>query len=132
VVETKVRGSRAVEETKDEPKFVEVKLLKKTQPLYLYERDDERSEDAILDDKGKVRAPEVLVLKPKRDEEGNLIDQTKILLGTTDDKFGRKIPVYKEVLDPAPAGAIIPLPVDAALKALKDKVAEVTGRTVLG
>lgn len=112
------RGSRAVDESED-PKFIEVKLLRKYVPKYCYDVSEPNA------DTGERIATIV------RNGEGKLIVQAEICLGEKDDKFGRKIPVYQENLSPVPPNTIISLPADEAKATLNSatRIALPTDRT---
>lgn len=94
----------------DEPRLVEVELIRKYVPHLAYEAVDG-------------------VMTPIRDANGAFVVQNKIRLGDGTDKFGRSVPKYREILDAWPKGTILPLPVEEARNAMKSGVAKITART---
>jgi hypothetical protein len=110
-------------------RLIEVKLVRKYVPTHLYERDEERTVPPQLDKDDKLVAPGQLVVKPIIKPDGTLVVERTEIEGEIDDKFGRKVAVYKQIMTSYPAGTIISLPAEEAERALHKGIAVVTTNT---
>lgn len=126
----------AVPEAPEAARLIEVELLRKYAPVHVYERVEERCIPAQMEWDQRFKkevevAPAVVVMQPVVKPDGSLIDQAKQEIGETDDRFGRKIKVYQEVLTSYPARTIIALPIAEARRLLNAGAALITARTPL-
>jgi hypothetical protein len=110
-------------------RLIEVKLVRKYVPTHLYERDEERSIPPTLDKDDKMVAPGQLVVRPIITPDGKLVVERLEVEGTVDDKFGRPVKVYKQIMTHYPPGTIITLPAEEAERALHKGIAVVTTNT---
>jgi hypothetical protein len=118
----------AVAETVQPVKLIEVQLVRKYVPHHVYEVDENRTVPPEFNGDKLVR-PGQLFARPVITPDGSLVVERDIVEGETDDKWGRKVPVKKQIMTDYKPGTVISLPADEAKRALKIGVAVITNAT---
>ena len=101
------RAPEAMTAAPEGERFIEVQIVKKYVPHYCYEVEDGRAELVV-------------------NMEGKPVPQKMVKIETIQDKFGRPMDVFRQILEPIRPGVIVKLPEGEAKRALKVGAAQIS------